>query len=232
MSVRRRAISRLLAFRRVEALSWAAGLALLGIWATGRLVGNALEQRDLHRFEFLRQATTEAVATQAPNPQISTKSMDQTLWAAERVRAYERALKVEAPPALGVLRISRIGLEVPILPGTEEWTLDRAVGWIQGTARPGEPGNVGIAGHRDGFFRALKDVKPGDTIELATLGAAQIFRIETIRIVSPNDVAVLTPTLKPTLTLVTCFPFYFVGPAPDRYVVRATLASDRSSPSP
>jgi sortase A len=124
-----------------------------------------------------------------------------------------------------VLRIPRIGLEVPVLAGTDEWTLDRGVGWIEGTTRPGEPGNVGIAGHRDGFFRGLKDVKSGDVIELATLTSRQNFRIEVIRIVSPADVQVLYPSPEPVLTLVTCFPFYFVGSAPERYVVRAVLSS-------
>jgi len=99
--------------------------------------------------------------------------------------------------------------------------LNRAVGHIDGTAVPGQSGNLGIAGHRDGFFRGLKDVHLGDPIELETLGGSQIFRVADIRIVSPEDVSVLDTTAGPVLTLVTCYPFYFVGDAPQRYIVRA-----------
>ncbi|HMK72412.1 MAG TPA: class D sortase, partial [Myxococcaceae bacterium] len=105
----------------------------------------------------------------------------------------------------------------------------RAVGWVEGTARPGEPGNIGIAGHRDGFFRGLKDVRPGDALELAIPGGSRTYRIDRIRVVKPQDVRDLEPTTIPTVTLITCYPFYFVGSAPERYIVRATLADARAS---
>jgi sortase A len=123
-----------------------------------------------------------------------------------------------------MLRLASIHLEVPVLDGTDDFTLNRAVGRIDGTALPGQPGNVGIAGHRDGFFRGLKDVRPGDPIELETLSGSQSFLVADIRIVSPEDVSVLDPTPGPALTLVTCYPFYFVGDAPQRYIVRALPA--------
>ena len=122
---------------------------------------------------------------------------------------------------LGVLRIPHIRLEVPVLPGTGDAALDRGVGHIEGTAHPGTDGNSGIAGHRDGFFRGLKDVTPGDAIELATVRGTDVYRVDRIWVVDPEDVSVLDPTPTRALTLVTCYPFYFVGSAPKRFIVRA-----------
>ncbi len=126
-------------------------------------------------------------------------------------------------PPLGILTIPKIGLEVPVLEGIDTMTLDRGAGRIPGTALPGQPGNIGIAGHRDGFFRGLKDISTGDTIIFSTLDSRNTYAVESIRIVNPGDVKVLGPTPKPSLTLVTCYPFYFVGVAPRRFVVHATL---------
>ena len=108
-----------------------------------------------------------------------------------------------------------------MLRGTDAATLNRAVGWIEGTSEPGEPGNVGLAGHRDGFFRGLKDIVVGDTIEFATLDRTETYVITETMIVDPDAVGVLDPTEEPAITLVTCFPFYYVGPAPQRFIVRA-----------
>ncbi len=120
-----------------------------------------------------------------------------------------------------MLRIPKIRLEVPILPGTDDRTLDRAVGHIEDTAALGVDGNSGIAGHRDGFFRGLKDITTGDAIELDTLNGKQTYRVERTWVVDPEDVSVLDPTPSRALTLVTCYPFYYVGPAPQRFIVRA-----------
>jgi sortase A len=120
-----------------------------------------------------------------------------------------------------VLRIPRIGVEAPLLEGTDDWTLNRGVGHIEDTAAPGAAGNVGIAGHRDGFFRALKDVNEGDLLEIETRAGVAHYRIERTWIVAPDDVSVLDPTAVPSVTLVTCYPFYFVGSAPQRFIVRA-----------
>jgi len=108
-----------------------------------------------------------------------------------------------------------------VLEGTDDLVLNRGVGHIDGTPRPGEPGNVGIAGHRDGFFRGLKDVTAGDVIEVETLSQRLRYRIQSLTIVSPQSVDVLEPTAEPALTLVTCYPFYYVGSAPQRFIVRA-----------
>ncbi len=153
-------------------------------------------------------------------PEIS----DFELWSPKRIHAYQESLREPSGGPLALLRIPSIGLEVAVLEGTDDLTLNRAVGRIAGTARPGEPGNLGIAGHRDGFFRGLKDLMPGGELELETLdGARLVYTVRDIWIVQPEDVQVLDPTPEPSLTLVTCFPFYHVGSAPERYIVRAVL---------
>jgi sortase A len=124
---------------------------------------------------------------------------------------------------MAVLRIARIGIVAPVVEGTDDLSLNRGVGWISGTARPGETGNIGIAGHRDGFFRALKDVAAGDAIELDTFFGMKTYRVDQIEIVTPDDVRVLLPRASPSLTLVTCYPFYFMGDAPQRFIVHAAL---------
>ncbi|MGB5294297.1 MAG: class D sortase, partial [Thermoanaerobaculia bacterium] len=131
-------------------------------------------------------------------------------------------------PPLAIVRIPALDLQVPLLEGTDDLVLNRGVGRIAGTALPGELGNIGIAGHRDGFFRGLKDIGEGDTIELETLTATDVYRIDGITIVTPQDVHVLEHQAVPTLTLVTCYPFYFVGKAPKRYIVSATLIESDS----
>ncbi len=131
---------------------------------------------------------------------------------------------MNVPPPLGVLDIPSLQLQVPILEGTDDLTLDRGVGHITGTAWLSDGGNIGIAGHRDGFFRALKDIHVGDTIDLHSQQGNTHYLVDEIQIVSPDDVSVLEPRAKSSLTLVTCYPFYFVGSAPLRYIVHATAA--------
>jgi sortase A len=142
-------------------------------------------------------------------------------WHPNRVRAWRDALQRLGPPPLATLRIRRLGVNVVVLAGTDDWTLNRAVGHIDGTPKPGDDGNVSLAGHRDGFFRPLKDIAVGDMIELATGERVDRYRVTQTLIVAPSDVWVIDPTETPTLTLVTCYPFYFIGSAPKRFIVRA-----------
>jgi sortase A len=144
-------------------------------------------------------------------------------WAESRVVEYKKSLLGWATPAMALLRIERLGLSVPVFEGTSELVLNRGAGWIAGTAKPGEPGNVGLAGHRDGFFRVLQDLQAGDRVEMATRGATLTFKVDAIAIVDPSDVYVLGPEPTPSLTLVTCYPFYFVGSAPQRFIVHASI---------
>ena len=123
---------------------------------------------------------------------------------------------------LGRIDIPRIGLTVAILQGTKSKTLRLGVGHIQGTPLPGEVGNVGIAGHRDTWFRNLKDIRIDDEIQIVTAAGLSKYKVDWTKIVAPNDVSVLAPSAESALTLVTCYPFYFVGPAPKRFVVHAS----------
>ncbi len=127
------------------------------------------------------------------------------------------------PPAkqsvIGRLEIPRLKLAVMVREGADEGTLSRAVGHIPGTALPGNIGNVGLAGHRDTFFRALRNIRADDTIELETTAGTYRYAVKSTRIVTPRDVSVLEASGGETLTLVTCYPFYYVGSAPKRFIV-------------
>lgn len=147
---------------------------------------------------------------------------NQELWADKRIREYEESLQVEAGPPLALLTIDKLDIEVPVYNGTDEFNLNRGVGRIIGTAGFEADGNLGIAGHRDGFFRGLKDIARGDEIRFQTARGEVLYTVSSIEIVDPSDVSVLAPTPERTLTLVTCYPFYYVGHAPKRYIVTAT----------
>lgn len=122
---------------------------------------------------------------------------------------------------VGRIEIPRLGLSVVVVEGSDETALRRAVGHIPGTALPGEAGNVGIAGHRDTFFRPLRNIHPNDIITLTTSRGEYRYRVVSMQVVRPDYVAVLDTSRDQILTLVTCHPFYFVGSAPDRFIVRA-----------
>jgi sortase A len=122
---------------------------------------------------------------------------------------------------LGLLDIPRLGLSVAVLQGTSSRILRLGVGHVESTALPGEAGNVAVAGHRDTFFRGLKDIRPNDEIQLQTATALFRYEVDWVKIVDPDDLSVLAPSTESALTLVTCYPFYLVGPAPRRFVVRA-----------
>jgi sortase A len=197
----------------VERSAWTFGIVCLVTYGALYIDGAAGARHELERFARLQAAALQ----QPPAPDLS-------LWAPERITAWRRALSEPAAPPLAVLRIPKIRLEVPVLRGTDDFTLNRAVGHIDDTALPGMDGNSGIAGHRDGFFRGLKDIGPEDAIELETLRGKEVYRVERTWVVYPEDVSVLDPTPTRSLTLVTCYPFYHVGPAPQRYIVRAVRA--------
>ena len=122
---------------------------------------------------------------------------------------------------IGRLTIPRLRLTAIIREGAGEATLRAALGHIPSTPMPGQPGNVGVAGHRDTLFRSLRGIRKDDLIVLETLRERYVYRVAATRIVGPAEVSVLDPTSQPELTLVTCYPFYYVGPAPDRFIVHA-----------
>lgn len=153
--------------------------------------------------------------------------------------AFERGIRDEpaavngeaAPRALangdllGRLVIPRLNLRAMVREGAGEDTLEVALGHIPGTAFPGQSGNVGVAGHRDTLFRALRKIARNDRIQFQTLAGSYVYEVESTAIVAPQNVAVLAAGKHPELTLVTCYPFYYVGPAPDRFIVKARLVS-------
>jgi sortase A len=145
----------------------------------------------------------------------------------KQIEVEEEHKKEQTPPTfkegdvLGRIDIPRIGVSVAILQGTTSRTLRLGVGHIQGTALPGEPGNIGIAGHRDTYFRALKDIRRDDMIQLETATGITRYEVDLIQITSPSDVGVLAPADESSLTLVTCYPFYYIGAAPKRFIVHA-----------
>ena len=189
--------------RAVEMLLWSAAAVLLGVYACVYLERNVYQAFEMWSF-------------------------DGTLQRMPAPRAVPAALPPGAP--IGRIEIPRIGMRAMIVNGTTTTTLRRAVGHIEGTPLFGGWGNVGLAAHRDTFFRSLRDIRRGDTIEIATLQGAYEYVVDATRIVDPDDTAVLEASGRPTLTLVTCYPFDYVGPAPRRFIVqayRAAAPSDR-----
>ena len=208
--------NRLLAF--AERAAWACGIVCLLAWGALHVARVSSARDALERFAVLR--------AQGP---VRAGKPDLSLWSALRIKAWRKALAEPGPAPLAVLRIPRIRLEAPVLEGTADETLDRGVGHVEGTAAPGTDGNSGIAGHRDGFFRGLKDLARGDAIEIETMRGKEVYRVERTWIVEPEEVSVLDPTPVRSVTLVTCYPFYFIGSAPQRYIVRAVLSSQGAS---
>ena len=208
-----------------------AGVLLVGIWFAAWVHGKVMSRRDLARFETARVAHAVRVEV-SPMTQAGTPPgapVDTSLWAEGRTKEYRESLLHDFGVPLAVMRIRKLEIEVPVLPGTDDLTLNRGVGWIQGTAAPGTDGNFAVAGHRDGFFRGLKDIELGDTIEVETLEGSRTYVVDDLTIVDPSNVSVLAERDLPSVTLVTCYPFYFVGSAPRRFIVRASLSARPSS---
>jgi sortase A len=199
--------------RNVERILLGIGLALVAVWAVARFHASLASESAIKRFH---------AGTLASSAAPSAAGVDFTEWSPQRITAYKDSLVAKKDLPLAILRIPKIHLEVPVFNDTDDLTLNRGVGRIVGTAQVNRPGNLGIAGHRDGFFRGLKDVSRDDVIELILPGRTDVYVINEIRIVSPEEVSVLDATPAPTLTLVTCYPFYYVGSAPQRYVVIAS----------
>jgi len=193
--------------RWVEMGAWTLGVALLCLYAGARFWSEHAREDGIEAF---RDARNQAV--------------DQSLWSNRRVIAFAESAAAPGVPE-GLLRIPSVQLEVPVFAGTSEINLNRGAGRIEGTAALSPDGNIGIAAHRDGFFRKLKDVGISGEIFVDVDDRTLRYRIVDISIVDPSDVHVLAATEIPSVTLVTCYPFYFLGNAPQRYIVRAELAA-------
>jgi sortase A len=192
--------------RRTQRVLLGCAIALLA-WCGFVLIDSWIFQsREQRNFEQSLQESLEANRA-APQSSYSTAPKD--------------LLSPLIDGVIGRVEVPRLGVSVLVIEGTSPTALRRAVGYISGTALPGRPGNVGISGHRDTFFRPLRNIRPNDIITITTLLGEYRYRVVSTRIVNPYDVWVLDQGGDEILTLVTCYPFYFVGSAPNRFIVRA-----------
>ena len=194
--------------RTLEIVGLVFGLAALG-WAISARVTASLDQRNWARDFEARLAVRQAVNAAAPAEATGSPRAVGTAGTTSGI--------------IGRLEAPRLGISVITREGTDASTLERAVGHIANTALPGEAGNAAFAGHRDTFFRHLRYARAGDRIVVTSLSGRHEYVVRDTRVISPKDVSVLDPTPEPTLTLVTCYPFRYVGPAPERFIVRADL---------
>ena len=224
------------ALRVLQALLLVTGITMLVVYAAAQVDSIRGRDQALEDFAQARDARLAAALAEEPvaaspsqRPLAYSSEPDQSLWGTGRIAAYRDSSSLGREPAVGVLRIPAIELEAPIFDGTAEPTLNRGIGKIEGTADVGAAGNLGLAAHRDGFFRGLKDVHVGDAIDVESLEGTVHYRITELAIVEPTDVHVLAPTDTATLTLVTCYPFYFIGEAPQRFIVKGVAVSAAAS---
>lgn len=195
--------------RVIEHSCFVAGLIALSVFAFGYITPR------VHAIEAIDTLQITAQNFAVENP-------DTSAWSQERIDAFQQAQST-SEQAIGVVRIPAVDIEAPVFAGTSDLILDRGVGWIPATRPLGANGNVGLAAHRDGFFRNLKNISLGDTITTQTVTGVKTYRVTGTATIDPDDVYVLEPTASSTLTLITCYPFYFVGSAPERFAVFATL---------
>ena len=192
---------------------------IIGILALG-YVGFVLADAKLYQAIQNRRFQRDLDALKSP---VNSGESSASPNLAEAGRANDESLRMRSREdfPLGRIEINAIGLEVMILEGVGDETLRRAVGHIPGTSLPGQDGNVAIAGHRDTFFRPLRNIHKDDEITLTTLNGSYRYRVDSTKIVEPEEIGVLYDSGEAILTLVTCYPFNFVGSAPQRFIVRA-----------
>jgi sortase A len=201
--------------RRLEYGLLFIAVVLLATFTSSWILARLHSQRALELF-----ADSESARGRESQGGGNPSGVDFTLWSPVRIKAYQESLRTNTNAPIGVLEIEKIHLHVPVFTGTSELALSGGAGWIEGTGWPGKDGNVGIASHRDGFFRGLKDVRVGDEVKLVTQGEIDLYVVDHIEVVKPTDVRVLEPGSGSKVTLVTCYPFYYVGSAPERYIVQ------------
>jgi sortase A len=205
-------------------LRWSARLffaiGTLALGYCGFVLLNAWFFQVDHAWRFQR-ALEDSKWSAGSNAHDQTAPLPPTWTASNRVRDENPNRGTADAGSLGRIEIRRIGVAAMIMEGTDAKVLQRAVGHVAGTALPGEQGNIAIAGHRDTFFRALRNIRQDDEITLTTLNGTYSYRVDSTQVVEPDDTEVIGASPNPILTLVTCYPFYYVGPAPKRFIVRA-----------
>jgi sortase A len=216
---------------------------LIGVIAlvySGYVVEDAqlYQQRAGEIFERIRAPSPpETQAASIPAAFVTDTSASSVVAPGSSASAAKDSSNALPDGVIGRLLVPRIGLTVMVAEGDSSAVLRRAVGHLSDTPLPGQPGNVVFAGHRDTFFRPLRNIRLGDTITIQTVDNSYQYRVEWFRVMPPDNVSVLAPSQSNELTLITCFPFDFVGSAPDRFVVRAeeirlggrSLSAERSS---
>jgi sortase A len=214
--------------RTLEIGAWIIGVAFLGQYASARLFFEHARAAGIESFRAATDLQLAAAVETDPGPDAAQPSLqiDRTLWSQGRINAFAETTASPGVPE-AVLSIPALQLEVPIYHGVTEINLNRGAAHIEGTAALAPSGNIGIAAHRDGFFRKLKDIAIDDEVVLDVGDRMLRYRVVDIGVVVPSEVHVLEPTVMPSITLVTCYPFYFVGTAPERYIVRAELVITR-----
>jgi sortase A len=209
--------------RWIEGGLYLGGAALIAVFFLIRAEGQNQAEEGIQAFEAEVARHAERQDAQIEQAALADfAAPDTALWDQARIERYEETLEAGGGPPLGVITIDKIGLQVPVFDGADDFNLNRGVARIRGTARADTVGNLGIAGHRDSFFRGLKDIEPGDSIRLQTVRGIENYQVSSVLIVEPSELSVLAPTEEKTLTLVTCYPFYYVGHAPQRFIVKAT----------
>jgi sortase A len=200
-----------------------AGILVLGYVVVTLLDAKIYQAQEARSFERTRQKERQGLRSVKPftgSESPATPLLPVGLSQPDRASAQGRET-VSRSAAWGRIKITSIGLSSMILEGVAPETLRRGVGHIPGTALPGEPGNIALAGHRDTFFRALRNIRKDDEITLETLDGSYRYRVDYTQVVAPEYIEALNGSSDAILTLVTCYPFAFVGPAPKRYIVRA-----------
>src|SRR5215217_7895419 len=203
------------ASRSIERALLVIGILLLGVWVYAWVDARVVQ------YEENRLLDEAAVARSGQQPPGSAADTDALGSFRERDAPRKRQEPKEEGALVGRVEIPRLGVSGIVLEGVGKKTLRRGIGRIPGTALPEDGGNVGLAAHRDSFFRGLKDIRKNDIITLKTLENTYYYRVNWTEIVLPKDTHVLEDTGEPELTLVTCYPFYYVGSAPKRFIVRA-----------
>lgn len=200
--------------RLLENILWLTGFSLVGLFLAAQAWAEYASRRDIAsvidanaaQMHLAASVSTDGAGADEPTADLTVKPED------------------ESGGAIAVLRIPSLALEVPVSYGTTERVLLRGAGLIEESPKPGSSGNVSIAAHRDSHFRPLKDISIGDLIELEAIGGSRSYRVTELLVVEPDAVHVLDDVGAPVLTLVTCYPFFFVGHAPQRFIVRAVAA--------
>ena len=207
--------------RRSRDILFVIGILALGYYGYASADARIFQAFETRRFEqAVRHPTPGSPVVEIPNPPIPIGGPPPQ---AARSNAFGFDTRGSTDSVLGRIDIKKLGLTVMIVEGTDSRSLRRAVGHIPETALPGQAGNVGIAGHRDTFFRDLRKIEKNDEITLTTLNGSFRYVVDFSEVVEPTDTEVLDPSGDAILTLVTCYPFSYVGPAPNRLIVRSHM---------